>query len=110
MEKKLATARTLAGILAILLVIAIIVIASDQKTISELRAPAMQNITAQQDIIREDCTASDPSSQERCAQDLQNLSELLGKFSKQRAANAAATTSAVQGTVNNVQIEKLPKQ
>lgn len=104
MEKKLATARTLAWIFGILLAIAVIVAWNDTRTISKLEAPGKQNITAQQDTIREDCAASDADSRARCADDLQRLSDLLAQFGKQRAG----TTTGVSGSVKNVQIEPLP--
>ena len=93
MEKKLTTARTIAVLLAILLVITAVIIYNDNKTIAALKAPAQMNITAQRDIIREDCTASDPASQAKCGDDLQSLSDLLAKFSKNMHTGALATTT-----------------
>lgn len=104
MEKKLATARMFAWILGILLVVALVVIWNDSRTISDLKNPARNNITAQQDIIREDCSANDPDSRARCADDLQHLSDLLNSFAKQKNG----TTTSVSGAVNNLQIEQLP--
>jgi hypothetical protein len=91
MQKQLATMRMIAIALALFLVIAIIVIVNDRTTISRLRSPAQQNITAQRDIIREDCAGTDADSQKKCADDLQSLSDLLGEFSKNLHPAAAAT-------------------
>lgn len=82
MEKKLSTLRAVAAILAVALVIAIIVIINDHSTITGLKASTAQNLTAQRDVIREDCAATDPASVQQCATDLQGLSDLLGQFSK----------------------------
>lgn len=82
MQKTLATTRAIAIALGVLLIIAIIVIVHDHGVIKELRSPAQQNISAQADIIRQDCAGTDVTSQEKCANDLQALSDLLGKFSK----------------------------
>lgn len=108
MEKKLSTARVIAGILGILLIIAIGIIIKDHKTITDLEAPAKQNITLKRDVIREDCTSADPASQARCGQDLQELSDLLAQFLKSRQP-VATTTPAIQGAVKNIQINSLPK-
>jgi hypothetical protein len=82
MEKKLSTARVLAVILGLLLIIAIGIIIKDRKTIGDLEASAKNNVTLQRDLIREDCAATDAASVARCADHLQNLSELLKTFSK----------------------------
>lgn len=68
------------GVLAILLIIALVVIYSDHKTIKNLQSQA--NITTQRDVIREHCTSEDPEVRKLCADDLQKLSDLLGQFSK----------------------------
>jgi hypothetical protein len=92
MEQKLATTRVIAGALAVLLAIAIVIIINDHKAIADLRSSGRQNITAQRDIIRQDCAATDPSSVERCAQDLKNLSDLLAQFSRHPQANTPLPT------------------
>ena len=110
MQQKLATMQIIAGLLGILLVIAIIVVVNQHKTITELKCPAKQNITAQRDIIREDCTATDPNSVERCADDLQALSDLLAQFSKAVHTGTSTPIKGLDGAVNNIKIDKLPKK
>ncbi len=107
MEKKLTLAYALAVILALMLVAAILFIIKDHKTIQTLKADAAQNITAQRDVIREDCSASDAGAAKRCADDLQNLSDLLSKF---QVTNPTATTTRMKADLNNLKLETLPKQ
>jgi hypothetical protein len=108
MQQKLVTTRWIAGVLGVLLVIAIIIIWNDHKTITALEAPARQNITAQRDIIREDCTATDADSRLKCADDLQSLSDLLAQFSKTIHTGSASSTLPVQSGVSNVQLAPIP--
>ena len=106
MQQKLTTTRYLAGFFAVLLIIALVVIWNDHQKIVALQSPAQQNLSLQQDKIREDCSATDADSQIRCADDLQNLSDLLAKFSKTRGG--ATATVPVRGALNNIQITPLP--
>jgi cell division protein FtsX len=101
MQKTLATTRTIAVILAIALLVALGVIWNDQSTIKDLKDPNKQNITLQGDVIRQDCTATDATSQAKCADDLQNLSDLLSRFKK---SGTSAIQGNVQGSVQNVQV------
>lgn len=94
----------LAAVLGGALIISLLVIWNDHKTIKALQDPAHQNITAQRDIIREDCSATDPVSKEKCADDLQALSELLGEFSKTLPAGVES------GGVSNIKVNSVPKQ
>lgn len=106
MQQKLNTARVIIGFLVAALIICAVVIWNNNQTIAKLEAPGKQNISAQADVIRTDCSASDADSQARCADDLQQLSDLLAKFSK---TMHSGTTTPVSGAVSNIQIDKLPK-
>lgn len=96
MQQKLMGTRMLAGILGLFLIIALFVIWNDHQTIQKLEAPAKQNITMQRDVIREDCADTTPAGQERCADDLQQLSDLLSEFSKGLPKNTGVQTTGGQ--------------
>lgn len=80
LKKQLAFAWTLVAILAILLAVAGYFL-SAQKVEDK-------NITEKRDSIREHCAATDPSSKAQCAQDLQDLTDLLREFSQDMAKTA----------------------
>lgn len=98
MEKKLTFARTLAAVFGAALVIALIVIWNNHTTIKELQDPNRNNITVQRDLIREACSGNSPADVERCADQLQRLSELLTEFSKGLPVNTLNQASG--GTFN----------
>ena len=82
MEQKLIQARTIAGVLGVLLIIALVVVWNDGQKIAQLNASGKQNISATADTIRQDCSSTDPVAHAKCGDDLQQLSDLLAQFSK----------------------------
>lgn len=81
LKQQLALAWTLVGVLAVLLAIAGFFL-SDAGTKNK-------NITEKRDLIREHCSATDTQSKALCAQDLQDLTDLLKEFSAEMAKNAS---------------------
>ncbi len=80
LKQQLALAWTLVGVLAVLLAIAGFFL-SDARVQNK-------NITEKRDLIREHCVATDAESKALCAQDLQDLTDLLKEFSMEMAKGA----------------------
>lgn len=80
LKQQLALAWTLVGVLAVLLAIAGFFLSGN--------STANKNITEKRDLIREHCVATDAQSKELCAQDLQDLTDLLKEFSAEMAKSA----------------------
>lgn len=80
LKKQLAFAWTLVAVLAVLLAISGYFLSG--------AGTKSQNITEKRDMIREHCAATDAASKDQCAQDLQDLSDLLREFGKDMAQKA----------------------
>ncbi len=104
MDKKLKTARLAGWIFGTLFVVAVGVILYQHAKLAELESPLNRNLSAQQDIIREDCSAKDAESQARCADDLQKLADLLAQFSK----SVVGTSTPIHAGTSDIEIQPIP--
>ncbi len=99
MDKKEArTAWIVAGVLAVLLVIAVIFWMNANKDLEQVQRDGYQNIGMLRDRIALDCGKADVESEKRCRQHIDDLSAVLTEFSEdlQEAAEDATTTPVAQ--------------
>ncbi len=94
-KKQLTIAWTIAGILAVLLLIALYFVLNPKKDLGTVLQEGQQDITAQRDKIRADCNSTDLDKKAACAADLQDLSDILREFSKD-VAHATSTAPTAQ--------------
>lgn len=87
-KKQLSLAWTIVAILAVLLAVAAYFLANP--------AAGAQNLTQKRDMIREHCAGTDQLSRDACAQDLQDLGDLLRTFEKKPAATEVNTGATVK--------------
>ena len=90
------TAWIIAGILAVLLVIAVIFWMNAKKDLDTVLAEGQADIGAMRDKIAVDCHASDADSKKRCQEDLDDLSSILTEFSKNLDKAAPEGTTSPQ--------------
>ncbi len=83
MDKKEArTAWIIAGILAVLLVIAVVFWMNAKKDLDTVLSEGKEDITVLRDRIAVDCKGTDQASKDRCSDNLDKLSNVLKEFSK----------------------------
>ncbi len=82
MQKKLTLAWTIAGILAVLLVISVYFVMNPKKDLATVLQEGKEDISAQRDQIRLNCSGTDGTSKAKCQADLDELTEILKEFSK----------------------------
>lgn len=86
-KQQLSFAWTVASVFAVLLLIAVYFLA--------VPSAASRNITETRDSIREHCQATDQASKDKCAQDLQDMTDTLRELTQAKAqAQSAAKTDA----------------
>lgn len=92
--KESRTAWIIAGVLAVLLVIAVVFWMNTQKDLDAVLTEGREDITVVRDRIAVDCRATDTASQERCQDHLEDLADILEEFSEDvEEANDQATTT-----------------
>jgi signal transduction histidine kinase len=91
-QKKLTLAWTVAGILAVLLVISLFFLMNQPKDLDTVLQEGKEDVTAQRDQVAEACNGSDAQSKARCQDELQELADILRDFSKDidKATSTAA--------------------
>ncbi len=91
-KKKLTLAWTVAGILAVLLAIALFFLMNQPKDLDTVLQEGKEDVTAQRDRVAEACNGDDAKSQAKCQDELQELSDILRDFSKDidKATSTAA--------------------
>jgi hypothetical protein len=91
-KKKLTLAWTVAGILAVLLVIALFFLANQPKDLTSVLEEGREDLTEQRDRIAESCNGTDAASKEECQDRLEELSDILREFSRDidKATSSAA--------------------
>jgi len=83
MDKKEArTAWIIAGVLAVLLVIAVIFWMNAKKDLDSVLQEGKEDITVIRDRIAVDCRATDTAAKERCQDHLEDLEDVLREFSE----------------------------
>jgi len=93
-RKESRTAWIIAGVLAVLLVIAVVFWMNTQKDLDTVLQEGQEDITVIRDRIAVDCRATDTASQERCADHLEDLADILEEFSEDvEEANEQATST-----------------
>jgi len=80
-KKQLTLAWTVAGILAVLLVIALFFLMGERNDLGSVLEEGREDITAQRDEIREACNSTDEASRARCNESLEELADILREFS-----------------------------
>jgi flagellar basal body-associated protein FliL len=85
-KKQLNVAWAIIVVLAFLLIVALFFLANP-------RGQQDTNITAQRDLVREYCTKTDQESKDKCAQELQDLSDMLRTFSTDLTKDATVKGS-----------------
>jgi len=93
-KKQLTIAWTVAGILAVLLLIALYFVMNPEKSLDTVLQEGKEDISAQRDRIEESCSGTDAASQEKCQDDLDELADILRDFSKdiEKASSTAPST------------------
>lgn len=81
LKKQLTIAWTVAGILAVLLIIALFVILNPKKDLGTVLQEGKDDITAQRARIAEVCSGPNAGSKSDCQDELDALSQLLRDFS-----------------------------
>jgi len=92
-KKQLTLAWTVAGILAVLLVIALFFLMNPKKDLGTVLQEGKEDITEQRDRIAETCSGTDADSKADCADELEELADILRDFSKEidKATSTAPT-------------------
>ena len=93
------TAWGIAGVLAIIVVILLGVMAyrwydEQPKDYGQVLQEGSEDITVIRDRIRMHCTATDEDSRARCADDLEDLGDILSEFSEDVANSTTTVESA----------------
>lgn len=94
-KNKLTLAWTVAGILAVLLIIALYFVANPRKDLQTVLEEGKEDITEQRDRIREVCEGT-AANQNDCQDELDDLAEILRDFS--RDIDKATTSAAVSAS------------
>lgn len=92
-KKKLTLAWAVAGILAIALIVALVALMNQEKDLATVLEEGREDITEQRDRIADACEGPDAESQERCQNELEELSDILRDFS--RDLDRASSTAPV---------------
>lgn len=95
-KKETRTAWIIAGVLAVLLVIAVVFWMSAQKDLEAVLSEGREDITVLRDKIAVDCRATDTASKERCQDELADLADILREFSSD--VDEAAENEGTSGT------------
>lgn len=98
MDKKLRTAWIVAGVLGVLLVIAVMMWLGAKKDLDSVLREGSEDIAAQRDRIEEVCDEKDAMNDKDCQDALDDLQKILKKFSKD--LKSATTTGSASGSVN----------
>lgn len=98
MNQNAGMAWTVAGVLAVIVVILLAVMAvrwhdAQPKDLSQVLQNGKEDITQVRDQIRKDCAATDDSSKKKCEQDKKDLADILKEFSAD-VSNSTTTTTA----------------
>lgn len=94
-KKETRTAWIIAGVLAVLLVIAVVFWMNAKKDLDAVLMEGQEDITVIRDRIEADCHATDAASKERCEDHLEDLADILREFSEdvdEAAAEEGTTT------------------
>lgn len=94
-KNKLTLAWTVAGILAVLLIIALYFVMNPQKDLQTVLQDGKEDITEQRDRIAEVCEGSE-ANQNDCQDELDDLADILRDFS--RNIDKATTSATVSAT------------
>lgn len=94
--KEARTAWIIAGILAVLLVIAVMLWMNAQKDLDAVLQEGKEDITVIRDRIATDCYATDAASKDRCMDHLDDLEEVLREFSDD--VEEAPVATSTEGT------------
>ncbi len=81
-KKQLTIAWTVAGILAVLLLISLYFVMNPKKDLGTVLQNGKEDISEQRNRIRESCNGTDTKSREECQRDLDELTNILRDFSK----------------------------
>jgi hypothetical protein len=81
-KKQLTIAWTVAGILAVLLLISLYFVMNPKKDLGTVLQEGKEDISAQRDRISESCNGTDTKSREDCQKELDELADILRDFSK----------------------------
>lgn len=97
-KKESRTAWIIAGVLAVLLVIAVVFWMSAKKDLDAVLTEGQEDITVLRDRIAVDCRATDQDSRERCQDHLEDLEDILVEFSEdvEEASETSTTTPTPQ--------------
>lgn len=90
-KKKLTLAWTVAGILAVLLVIALFFLMNPERSLDQVLQDGKEDVTTQRERVSEAC---DGTSQAKCNRELEDLANILRDFS--RDINKATSTMEVR--------------
>jgi hypothetical protein len=93
-KKQLTIAWTVAGILAVLLIISLYFVMNPKKDLGTVLQEGKEDISAQRDRIAESCNGTDEQSREDCQKELDELADILRDFSND--IRRATTTPASQ--------------
>lgn len=90
-KQQLTLAWTLAGILAVGLIIALVALFNQPRDLGTVLEEGHDDLTQQRDRIADACESQDQASQERCQEALDELSDILRDFSRDidRATSSA---------------------
>ena len=81
-KKQLTLAWTVAGILAVLLIIAVYFAMNPKKDLATVLQEGKEDISVQRDQIAMHCSGTDDASKKACQEDLDELTDILKEFSK----------------------------
>jgi hypothetical protein len=81
-KKKLSVSYAVIGVLAVALIVSLFFNFHEPATLGSVLENGKQDITAQRDKIREDCSSTDAAVRKQCGDDLQELADILREFSK----------------------------
>jgi len=94
-KKQLTIAWTVAGILAILFLVALYFAMNPQKSLGTVLQEGREDISEQRDRIKESCEGTDAASQADCQDELDELADILREFSRD-IERATSTAPAAQ--------------
>ena len=95
LKKKLTLAWTVAGILAVLLVISLFFLMNREKDLGTVLQEGKEDVSAQRDRVAEACNGTDEESAKDCNEELDELADILREFSRD-IEKATSTAPAAQ--------------
>lgn len=97
-KKQLAIAWSIAAVLAIALIAALVVIMDQKKDLGTVLESGRETLTEQRDRIAAVCENPDTANQNRCQEELNRMSDMLREFSQDIERATPSATSSVQVT------------